>query len=226
LSPTNPFLRAALTSLPYQERADTRPLRHELNDILTEGNQLASHVAIYFIDCALAERDHAAAAQALDLIPPEGSVDSRYDISWPRDWNVGLVAHCFNDGSTAKGAFTSARTLAAKEVSEQPDYAPAWSILGAIDAGLGRTDDAIAEGKRACELLPLSKDAWDGVGLVINLALIYTWVGEKDLALEQLQIVAKAPNGISYGELKLDPTWNPLRGDSRFEKLVNSLAPK
>ena len=226
LSPKDPFTRVALLfSLPYLERADTGPLRAELNNILAEGKDVASHVAVFFVQCALAEHDHAAALRALDLIPAEGTIDSRYDISWPRDWHVGLVAHCFKDDDTAKKAFASARTAAAKNVSDQPDYAAAWAILGTIDAGLGRKDEAIAEGKRACELLPLSKDAWDGAGLVSSLALIYSWVGEKDLALDQLEIAAKAPNGITYGELKLDPTWDALRGDPRFEKLVASLAP-
>jgi TolB-like protein/Tfp pilus assembly protein PilF len=224
LSPKDPFTWAALASLSYQERANTGPLQTELKKILAEGKEVASHVAVYFVQCALTERDYAAAAQALDLIPPEGTIDSRYDMSWPREWHVGLVAHCFKDDSTAKNAFASARMVAAKSVSEQPDYAPAWSILGAIDAGLGRHDDAIVEGKRACELLPLSKDAWDGAGFVSYLALIYTWLGEKNLALDQLEIAAKAPNGITYGEVKLDPTWDSLRGDPRFEKLVASLA--
>jgi TolB-like protein len=227
LSPKDPFTRVALlASLPYLERADISPLRAELNKILAEGKDAASHVAVFFVQCALAEREHAAAVRALDLIPAEGTVDSRYDISWPRDWHVGLVAHCFKDNDAAKKAFASARTAVAKKVSDQPDYAAVWTILGAIDAGLGRKDEAIAEGKRACELLPLSKDAWDGAGLVSYLALIYTWVGEKDLALDQLAITAKAPNGITYGELKLDPTWDVLRGDPRFEKIVESMAPK
>jgi len=225
LSPKDPFTRAALASFSYEERADTGAFRAELNKILAEGKETASHVAAFFVHCALAERDHAAAVRALDLIPSEGTVDSRYDISWPRDWHVGLVAHCFKDDDAAKKAFASARTAAAKNVSDQPDYAPVWSVLGVIDAGLGRKDDAIAEGKRACELLPLSKDAWDGAGFVSYLALIYAWLGEKDLALDQLAIAAKAPNGITYGELKLDPTWDSLRGDPRFEKLVESLAP-
>jgi hypothetical protein len=95
-----------------------------------------------------------------------------------------------------------------------------------IDAGLGRKADAITEGKRGCELLPISKDSWEGPIYVANLALICTWLGENDLALEQLEITAKAPDGITYGELKLDPTWDPLRGDPRFEKIVASLAPK
>jgi tetratricopeptide (TPR) repeat protein len=168
------------------------PLRTDLNKILAEGKEVASHVAGYFIECALAEHDHTAAAMVLDLVPVDGTIDPRHDMSWPRDWHVGLVAHCFKDDAAAKNAFTSARPLAAKTVSEQPDYAPAWSILGAIDAGLGRKNDAIAEGKRACELLPMSKDAWDGVGFVSYLALIYSWLGEKDLAFEQLATAAKS----------------------------------
>lgn len=226
LSPKDPFVRAALAESPFLERADIGPLRTELNKILAEGKEVASHVAGYFIECALAEHDHTAAVKALDLVPADGTIDSRYDMSWPRDWHVGLVAHCFNEETAAKNAFNSARTVAAKTVSEQPEYASAWTILGVIDAGLGRKSEAIAEGKRACELLPLSKDGWDGVGFVSYLALIYSWVGEKGLALDQLEISAKAPNGITYGELKLNPTWNALRGDPRFEQIVASLAPQ
>jgi serine/threonine-protein kinase len=225
ISPKDPFVRTVLAEAPYLERGDTAPLRAQLNKILAEGRDLASHVGAFFIECALAERDHGAAVQALDLISAVGTIDPHYDISWPRDWHAGLVARCFNDYSAAKTAFASARTVAAKTVSEQPDYAPAWTVLGLIDAGLGRKTDAIAEGKRGCELLPLSKDAWDGAALVSYLALIYSWVGEKGLALDQLEIAAKTPNGVTYGELKLDPSWDALRGDQRFEKLVASLAP-
>ena len=225
LTEDDPYPRTLVALFSYQERADVGELRAELNTILPEGKEVASHVGIFFVQCALAERDHDAAVEALDLISPDGSGDSHYDILWPHDWYVGLVAHCFHDDNAAKNAFTSARVIAAKAVSEQPDYAVAWTVLGVIDAGLGRKNDAIAEGKRACELLPLSKDAWDGAGLVSYLALIYTWLGEKDLALEQLAIAAKTPNGLTYGDLKLDPTWDALRGDPRFEKIVASLAP-
>ena len=82
------------------------------------------------------------------------------------------------------------------------------------------------EGRRACELLPLSRDALLGAILVTDLAIIYAWTSEKDLALEQLAVSAKTPNGVTYGELKLDPKWDSLRGDPRFEKIVESLAPK
>jgi hypothetical protein len=75
-------------------------------------------------------------------------------------------------------------------------------------------------------LLPISKDAIDGGDIAINLAQIYAWTGEKDLAIEQIAAVERVPNSLSYGLLKLHPYWDPLRGDPRFEKIVASLAPK
>ena len=95
-----------------------------------------------------------------------------------------------------------------------------------IDAGLGHKEKALREGRSACELLPTSKDALDGVSLAANLAEICAWVGEKDLAIEQITAVERVPNELSYGLLKLHPIWDPLRGDPRFEKIVASLAPK
>jgi len=113
-----------------------------------------------------------------------------------------------------------------KIVEKEPDFAAALSLLGMIDAGLGRKEEALREGRRACELLPISKDAIDGVALAVNLAQIYAWIGEKDLALEQIARVERVPNFLSYGFLKLQPLWDSLRGDPRFEKILASLAPK
>jgi tetratricopeptide (TPR) repeat protein len=89
-----------------------------------------------------------------------------------------------------------------------------------IDAGLGRKDDAIREARRACELLPMTKDAVDGVAFVVNLAQVYTWTGEKDLAIEALAKALSIPNDCHYGELRLHPIWDPLRDDLRFQKLM------
>ena len=114
----------------------------------------------------------------------------------------------------------------AKLVEQQPSYAEALCALGMADAALGYKDDAIREGRRAAELLPVAKDSVVGALLVQNLALIYAWTGEKDLAFEQLTVAAKLPGFVSYGELRLHPYWDPLRGDPRFEKIVASLAPR
>jgi hypothetical protein len=75
-------------------------------------------------------------------------------------------------------------------------------------------------------LLPVTKDAIIGPLLVQNLALIYAWTGEKDLALEQLATAARISGYLSYGQLRLHPYWDLLRGDPRFDKIVASLAPK
>ncbi|MEO5718430.1 MAG: FlgO family outer membrane protein [Chthoniobacterales bacterium] len=226
INPSDYFAAAILWRLPLVEHAEVAPLRAKLNQFLRQNHDAAVHLAQIYVECALAERDHAAAEAALALIPVEGTVDPGNDSLWPRDWYIGLVAHDFGDEGAAQAAFTAARVSAQKTVQEQPDYAPAWEILGAIDAGLGRKDEAVAEAKRACDLLPLTKDAWDGPSLITNLALVYTWVGEKDLALAQLATTAEIPAGIDYGELKLSPVWDSLRDDPRFDKIVALLAPR
>jgi hypothetical protein len=99
-------------------------------------------------------------------------------------------------------------------------------VLGLIDAALGRKEEALLEGRRAIELLPVEKDAINGPLMIEYFAMIAAWLGNNDLACEQLARAARLPNGGSYGEFKLLPFWDPLRGDPCFEKIVASLAPK
>src|SRR4030095_6138918 len=111
---------------------------------------------------------------------------------------------------------------------DQPYFALA--LFARLDAGLGRKEDAIREALQAVDLLPIAKDSYWGPGNVTDLALVYAWTGERDRALEQLEIVAKIPVGgrsdSTYGDLRFNPCWDSLRGDPRFEKIVASLAPK
>jgi len=107
-----------------------------------------------------------------------------------------------------------------KIVREEPDYAQALCVLGMIDAALGRKQDALREGRRAVELLPLTKDAWAGAAVLTNLAITYAWAGEKDLAIKQLEEIVQIPSPVTYGQLRLHPLWDSLRGDPRFEKLL------
>ena len=141
-------------------------------------------------------------------------------------WCEGTVAQMRGDTVSARAAFTRAHDEMAKLVREQPAYAEAFIALGMADARLGHKEDAIREGRRAVELLPVTKDSIAGSLLVEDLALIYTWTGEKDLAFEQLAIVSRIPGYLSYGSLRLHPYWDPLRSDPRFERIVASLAPK
>jgi tetratricopeptide (TPR) repeat protein len=172
----------------------------------------------------LCERDEAAVAHALTSCPPEGTMLN--GVACPCFYWEGVVALWRKDFAKAQTAFTAARTEVAKILEKQPDFPAALSLLGMIDAGLGHKEEAIREGKRACELMPITKDALDGSAFAVNLAQIYVWVGEKDLAIQQIAEVERFPNYLSYGYLKLHPFWDPLRGDPRFERIVADLAPK
>jgi hypothetical protein len=140
----------------------------------------------------------------------------------------GLVARVTKDDARAHAAFTAARVAQQKVVKAEPDFGPAWCALGLIDAGLGRKEEALHEGRHAIELLPMAKDSVNGAHMIEYFAVIAAWVGEKGLACEQLEKTTRGPGGwlVSYGQLKLSPVWDPLRGDPRFEKIVSSLAPK
>jgi len=130
------------------------------------------------------------------------------------------------DSAAAQSAFLTARAEMERIVREQPNYASAVCTLALIDAGLGRKKESIEEGRRACELLPIAKDSINGVHMMEFLAVVYAWTGEKDLAIEQLRATLPYPGFISYGQLKLHPFWDPLRGDPGFEQIAASLAPK
>jgi serine/threonine-protein kinase len=102
-------------------------------------------------------------------------------------------------------------------------------VLGLIDAVLGRKEEALREGRRAIELLPVEKDSLNGSQMLVYFAMIAAWAGEKEVALQYLAANAQSPGGYivaTYGALKLLPFWDPLRGDPRFEKIVGLLAPK
>jgi len=193
-------------------------------DQLTEDAREGQNIAQLWLRVSLCERDLDGARRALAALPIAGCYDDF--IPFPRASCEGLVAQMMGDKAAAHAAFTTARNEAAELIADQPDYAEALCVLGMADAALGNREEAIREGRRAIELMPLSKNAIAGYLLIEYLALIYAWTGEKDLALQQLAVAASAPGVLSYGELRLHPRWDPLRSDPRFDKIVASLAPK
>ncbi len=210
-------------------KADTRPLRQTIDAILAQGWSAIASAAGSWFDCALAERDPAAAERALVALgdnPCWG--DSTIYLS--RSFGEGLLARMTKDEARARTAFEAARAQQEKIVQAQPDYGPALCVLGLIDAALGRKDLALEEGRRAIALTPVEKDVANGSRVLQYFAITAAWAGEKELALQQLEAGLRAPAAavklLSYGALKLFPFWDPLRGDPRFEKIVASLAPK
>ena len=130
------------------------------------------------------------------------------------------------DEPKAQAVFAAARQKLEVALGNSEKDADYYDSAARLDAGLGRKDQAIREARRAAELVPVAKRAVAAPHYVESLALVYAWTGETDLAMEQLDLTAKLPAGITYGELRLDPDWDNLRGDGRFEALIASLAPK
>jgi len=224
VTPKEAVLRASRAEVELDWHADTRPLLSAIEAILTEDLREVKNIAQLWLRGSLCKRDFDSALRAFAALPVAGCYQET--IPFPRVWCEGVVAQMRGDKAAAHAAFTNMRAEAAKLVAGQPDYPEGLCVLGVADAALGNKEDAIREGRRAVELLPVTKDAIIGPLLVQNLALIYAWTGEKDLAFEQLTIAAKLPGFLSYGELRLHPYWDPLRGDPRFDKIVASLAPK
>jgi tetratricopeptide (TPR) repeat protein len=193
---------------------------------LRENNPRAIHeIADRWVLCALADRDPTAAKAAL-IAAGENMPLNSHAVHFSRSFVEGWIARLEQNELKARAAFESARAEQEKIVQGQPDYAPPLCVLGVIDAVLGRKQEALNECRRAVELLPVQKDAFNGEQMIQWFAISAAWVGEKDLALEQLATAAHIPGTLSYGSLKLLLFWDPLRGDPRFEEIVNSLAPK
>ena len=171
------------------------------------------------------ERDFAAAKNAL-IAAGQNTPYNEETVHFNRTFVEGIIARLTKDEAKARSAFMAARAEQEQSVQAQPNYGPPLCVLGLIDAALGRKEEALREGRRAIELLPVEKDAINGPVMIEYLAMIAAWLGDKDLACEELSTAVQYPGPLSYGRLKLLPYWDPLRGDPRFEKIVNSLAPK
>jgi len=208
-----------------QWRSDPKPLHRTIETAVAQDPSAAPVIVFQWLALALSERDPAAAQHALAAMPPGGCYDE--NIPFPNSWCEGLVARLRGDEPAARAAFANARRELEQIVRDQPDYAAALCALGVVDAALGNKEDAIREGERAVELMPAGKSAIDGAMFTQYLTVIYAWTGDKDRAIQRLTEAVKLPGShVTYGHLRLDPIWDPLRGDPRFDKIVASLAPK
>jgi len=225
IEPNDVDTKEARAFVEFHWKADARPLHQMLDSIRATNPAATQSIADGWLICALAERDASAAtnaAIAAGANPP--FIDEAVNFSRP--FVEGIIARVAKDDEKARSAFTAARAEQEKIIHAQPNYGPPLCVLGLIDAGLGRKEEALREGRRAVELLPVEKDAINGTAMIKYLAMIAAWVGDDDLACEQLAVAIRPPSRLTYGQLKLLPFWDPLRGNPRFEKIVASLAPK
>ena len=160
-------------------------------------------------------RDYDAANRVVAATPAEFA---------DRNWAYGQIARARGDNQKALAAFAAAREKMEAQQGDKPKDVDYFVGVAKLDAGLGRKEEAIREARQAVELSPMAKDSLNAPVLVANLALVYAWTGERDLALEQLEKVATLPGAwhdvVTYGDLLLNPCWDSLRGDKRFDKIV------
>jgi eukaryotic-like serine/threonine-protein kinase len=153
-------------------------------------------------------------------LPPSAFDDDR------GAWGTALAAvyHLRGDSARARAYADSAVTAYQEQIKATPDNSQLYVLLGTVLAYLGRKDEAIRQGKRAMELAPISKDAYGGAYNQHQLARIYILVGEPDKALDLLEPLLKIPYFLTPAWLRIDPTFDPLRNNPRFQKLVGGTA--
>src|SRR5437867_4005065 len=224
IKPDDPETKASRAVTFLHWKGDFRPLHQVINQIRAENPTAVRSIADVWFIGALAERDAAGAQMALTALGNGTFGDNSTQFN--AEFGRGLLARMMKDDAKAHAAFAAIRPEQQKRVEAQPDYGPALCILALIDAGLGRKEQALQEIQRAVQLVPLEKDALNGADMIQYLGIVAAWVGEKDLAIQNLSKAAQLPGFVTYGALKLLPWYDPLRGDPRFEKIVESLAPK
>jgi TolB-like protein len=152
-------------------------------------------------------------------------------VKYPKSWYEGLAARMRGDKKGAQAAFAAARLEVEKAVLADASDGRALSLLAMIDAGLGRQEQAVQEAKHACELETFENFAPNAAIVRCNLAVVYAWNGQFDLAISELDQLANRPAGTNlpaqptYGDFRRNPLWDPLRNDPRFAAIMKRLAP-
>ena len=219
VTPNDAVARVARGLAELDSNATVQPGQAAIQEVLAHDSGDAVKIVDRWFNIALCARDANDTKRALASMLQEG-ITWGANVRTPRSFCEGLAARVFGDNETAMNAFAEAREEMETVLKKQPDYAEAMSVIGMIDAALGRKEDALREGRRAVELLPVTKDVMTGSELLRNLALIYAWTGEKELALNQIAAALQGPGHITYGQLRLHPWWDAIREDPRFDKLV------
>ena len=174
-------------------------------------------------------------------------VSTYYDLFWllgdsqrtlllrltPRDfdgdrgsWGLALAGGYAVEGDSRRtlAYADSARAALEQQMRDNPEDPQVPGLLGVALAYMGRKAEAIREGERSVGMLPVSSNAFSGPYYLHQLARIYTLVGEPDKAVARLEELLKVPYFVSPGWLKVDPTFDPLRKNPRFQKLVAGIA--
>jgi serine/threonine-protein kinase len=218
VAPADPATRVTSALIDLESHADTEPAFQTIQHILTEDPSAVDALSEQWFYVAVCRRDASEMARALASVSQQGIVP--FGVRMPRSFCEGLAARARKDSAVSETAFAAARIEIDTVLHHQSDYAEALCVRGMCDAALGRKEEAVREGRRAVELQPVTKDAPNGAEVLRNLAIIYAWTGENDLAIKQLEKLLPLYGPISHGQLQLHPWWDPLRDDPRFDRIA------
>ncbi|MEJ2548856.1 MAG: hypothetical protein P8125_13765, partial [Gemmatimonadota bacterium] len=208
-----------LAQIEIGEAGDTAAARRWLTEEVDAGSrQAAAYENFELYDLALLERDPGAALEAARAFG-DGAINSQFRYL-PVPLAEAFAHRLAGDEAAARAAFENARFDLWGLVDERPDEPRYRSALGLALAGLGRNEEAIREGEAGLRLMPPEKEAWRGAWRMAELARIEAMTGRHDEAIERLEYLLSVPSDLSVWSLRLDPAWDPLRANPRFEVLV------
>jgi tetratricopeptide (TPR) repeat protein len=133
---------------------------------------------------------------------------------------VATLAHAQGNREEARQANAEAMRLALASLLQRPDNPEALGDLAFAEAALGRKEEALRHGRQAAEMLPPSVDAVAGPMCEIRLAQVLAMTGDRDGAFDKLGKLVTLPFGLNFGDLKLNPMWDDLRDDPRFDRIL------
>ncbi len=204
-------------------KGDLAPLRATLAALTPESDAYRTSRSASF-DLAWWARDFPAAARIAEESDQTIWTASRGNTAMPRLLRLAWARSAMGDSAKAKALYADVYRQYQASVRERPADWDRHMALGLAAAGLGLKTEAIAEGRRAVEQLPISRDAFAGPEYLAYLAQIYVSVGENDQAIAILKQLMSIPAGLSMSAamLRLDPVWDPLRKDPRFQELLGA----
>jgi len=145
---------------------------------------------------------------------------------WGKYYCIGFARKALHDDSGSRVAFLKAKSIAEENLKRSPDSEDAHLALAKVLAQLGEKDSALREAQRAGELVPESRDAFSGPEIASGVAEVYAILGDNDRAIEILDGLLSRPSGVTAQGLKVDPIWDPLRSDPRFQALIGKYGAK
>jgi serine/threonine protein kinase len=223
IQPHNPVFGMMSGRIKLNAKADLGGYRSALDTSLSQGRTKTDYCSELFI-AALFSRDWTAAKEALGVEGQFYFFEGLEPV--PRTCLEIWLALLKGEHPETNASLAAARDELGTKVNAHPEDSFLLSVLGIVDAALGSKQKGISEAKQAVEAMPMTRDALAGARVLFNLAVVYTWADQPDLALETLKASAERPAGVTYGELKLDPAWDPIRGDDRFHRLLTELVSK